>query len=161
MTTSTSAPPLNDQQSEGAQRSDASVATPAHGGRRAVVIGILMAAAFIAILVGIVYLLLNNPSLAANIRDIVIIITALVLAVMSIATSLLLIILLYRLQALTQLLRSELVPILTDTQKAVRTVYSTTVFVSRNIAQPTIKAAGFAAGIQQMARAIGRKFKDK
>jgi len=80
---------------------------------------------------------------------------------MSIATSLLLIILLYRLQALTQLLRSELVPILTDTQKAVRTVYSTTVFVSRNIAQPTIKAAGFAAGIQQMARAIGRKFKDK
>ena len=145
------------QDGAGVKTGDPERAHPPQSGRKAAAIAVLAAAVVIAVMVGIIYLLLQNPPLTANIRDIVIIIAALVLIVMSVVSSLLLIILLYRLQALTQFLRSELVPILMDTQKAARTVYGTTVFLSKSIAQPTIKAAGFAARFQRMTQVIGRK----
>jgi len=160
-----STPPLNDQRAE-QDGAGAAITDPAHaqatgGGRKAVIFGILIAAVIIAALVGAIYLLLQNPPLAANIRDIVIIIAALVLIIVSVTTSLLLIILLYRLQALTQFLRSELVPILMDTQRAARTVYGTTAFISKNVAQPTIKAASFVARFRRMAQVIGKKMRAK
>jgi len=161
----TSTSPLDDQQSEqngaGAAITDPARAQASGSGRKAVIFSILIAVLIVTALMGVAYLLLQNPPLAANIRDIVIIIATLVLIVVSVTTSLLLIILLYRLQALTQFLRSELVPILMDTQRAARTVYGTTVFISRNVAQPTIRAAGFVARFQRMAQVVGRKMRAK
>jgi hypothetical protein len=165
MTANISTPPLSDQQVE-QNGAGAAITAPARAratssGRKAAIFGILIAAVIVAALAGAVYLLLQNPPLTANIRDIVIIIAALVLITVSVTTSLLLILLLYRLQALTQLLRSELIPILMDTQRAARTVYGTTVFISKNVAQPTIKVASFAARFRRMAQVIGKKMHAK
>jgi len=164
MATKTRTPPLDNQQPEDAQQSQAAVGSPSpeharsqQDGRRGAVVGVLIAVAVTVVMVGVVYALLQNPPLAANIRDIVIIMAALVLMITSIASGLLLILLLYRLQSLTQLLRSELMPILMETQKTAHTVHSTAVFISRNVAQPTIKAAGFVARFRRMAQVIGQK----
>ena len=155
------------RQTEPPDKTPAPTATPpAHedagvrrANRNAVLVGAAIAASAIAALGAVVYLLLQNPALTANIRDIVIILTAFVLILMSIMISVLLVILLYRVQELMRFLRAELVPILTDTQKAVKTLYGTTVFVSDNVARPAIKAAGFVSGVQRMVRVVNAKAK--
>jgi len=139
-------------------------ALPAHedsgvkrANRNAALIGAAVAALAIAVLGVAIYLLLQDPALTANIRDIVIILTAFVLILMSVVVSALLVVLLYRIQELMRFLRVELVPILTDTQKAVKTLYGTTVFVSDNVAKPAIKAAGFMSSVQRMAQVVNAK----
>ncbi|BCX02691.1 MAG: hypothetical protein KatS3mg053_0629 [Candidatus Roseilinea sp.] len=127
--------------------------------RKAIFIGAAIGVLALAVLVLVVYLLLQNPALTANIRDIVIILTAVVLIVMSLVISILLVILLYRLQEIMHFLRAELVPILTETQKTAKAVYGTTMFMSDNVAKPAIKAAGFVSRMQRMAQAVNTKAK--
>ncbi|MCS7056126.1 MAG: hypothetical protein NZM18_08170 [Thermoflexales bacterium] len=126
---------------------------------KAATIGLAAGLIFLVALVLLIYLLLQNPALTANIRDIVIILTAVVLILMSLIISVLLAILLYRVQELIHFLRAELVPILTETQKAARAVYGTTMFMSDSVAKPAIKAAGFVSRMQRMAQAINAKAK--
>lgn len=127
--------------------------------RRAIFVGAAMGALIVAALAMVVYLLLQNPALTANIRDIVVILTAVALIIISLVISVLLVILLYRLQELMRFLRAELAPILTETQKAAKAVYGTTLFVSDSVAKPAIKAAGFVSRIQRMAQAVNTKTK--
>ncbi len=127
--------------------------------RKAAFVGAAIGVLILAALILVVYLLLQNPALTANIRDIVVILTAIVLIVMSLVISVLLVILLYRLQELMHFLRAELVPILTETQKAAKAVYGTTLFMSDSVAKPAIKAAGFVSRMQRMAQAVNTKAK--
>ncbi|MCS6848237.1 MAG: hypothetical protein RMN52_11050 [Anaerolineae bacterium] len=127
--------------------------------RKAIFIGATIGILALVVLVLVVYLLLQNPALTANIRDVVIILTAVVLIIMSLVISVLLVILLYRLQEIMHFLRAELVPILTETQKAAKAVYGTTMFMSDNVAKPAIKAAGFVSRVQRMAQAVNMKAK--
>lgn len=127
--------------------------------RRAISVGAAMSALIVAAVVLIVYLLLQNPALTANIRDIVVILTAVALIIISMVIGVLLVILLYRLQELMRFLRAELAPLLMETQKVAKAVYGTTLFVSDSVAKPAIKAAGFVSRIQRMAQAVSTKAK--
>lgn len=136
--------------------------------RKAIFIGIVVASLLIAFLVISIYLLLLDPARTANIRDIVIILTAIVLIFISSAIGVLLAILIYRIQELTHFLRAELVPLLarvqqmtTDAKQTVSTVRGTTEFVSDTIAKPAIKVASFVTGVQQMAKAVNAKARDR
>ncbi len=125
--------------------------------RKAVLIAAAIGGVALAVLVLVIYLLLQDPARTANIRDIVIILTAVVLIVMSLVISMLLVVLLYRLQEILHFLRAELVPILTETQKTAKAVYGTTMFMSDNVAKPAIKAAGFVSRVQRMAQAVNTR----
>lgn len=129
--------------------------------RKAIVTGILIAVLGVVLLAVVIYLLLLDPVRTANIRDIVIILTAVVFIFMSIATGVLLVILIYRLQELIHFLRAELVPLLTKVQQTASTVRGTTTFVSDNVAKPAIKVAGFVSGVQQMAKTANSKVKGR
>ncbi|GIV85553.1 MAG: hypothetical protein KatS3mg052_2560 [Candidatus Roseilinea sp.] len=149
-----------------AQTSPAKLPPPAYddpgvkrANRRAISVATATGAFVVGVLALIIYLLLQNPALTANIRDIVVILTAVALIVISLVISVLLVLLLYRLQELTRFLRAELVPILTETQKAAKAVYGTTLFMSDSIAKPAIKAAGFVSRMQRMAQAVNMKAK--
>ena len=71
-----------------------------------------------------------------------------------------LILLIFRLQDLTRVLRDEIQPTLAEVSATVRTVTGTARMVSEQVARPTIKAAGFIAGVQGVARAARRRFDD-
>jgi hypothetical protein len=102
-----------------------------------------------------------DPLRTANIRDIVIILSAFGGLVMSIVLGVLLVILIYRLQELTSFLRGEIVPMLTDIETTLKTVRGTTTFVSDNVAKPTIKVASFVAGVQQMAKSANDRVRNR
>lgn len=125
--------------------------------RKAALVGVMSSIVALAVLILVIYLLLQNPALTANIRDIVIILTAIVLIITGLAISVLLVMLLYRIQELMHFLRAELAPILTETQKAAKAVYGTTMFMSDSVAKPAIKAASFFARVQKMAQAAKAK----
>lgn len=136
--------------------------------RKATIVGIIVALAVVAVIAVSIYLLLLNPARTANIRDIVIIMTALIAIFMSIAIGVLLVILIYRVQELIHFLRGELVPLLKTVQQSVtavqetaNTVRGTTTFVSDKAVQPVIKAASFVSGIQQMAKAANSKMRGR
>lgn len=127
--------------------------------RKAILVGATISTLIVLALALTVYLLLQNPTLTANIRDIVVILTAVALIIISLVISAMLVILLYRLQELMRFLRAELAPILTETQKAAKAVYGTTLFVSDSVAKPAIKAASFVSRMQRMAQAVNAKAK--
>lgn len=134
--------------------------------RKATIAGIVVALAVVAVIAVSTYLLLLSPARTANIRDIVIIMTALIAILMSIAIGTLLVILIYRLQELIHFLRGELVPLMKTAQQSVtavqetaNTVRGTTTFVSDKAVKPVIKAASFVSGIQQMAKVANSKMR--
>jgi len=92
------------------------------------------------------------PGVASTVRDIAIIIVALV----TIVIGLFLAILIFQLQSLISLLRNEVRPILDSTQQAVSTVRGTTSFVSDNVVSPMINVMSLVAGIGGTARALVR-----
>ncbi len=87
----------------------------------------------------------TNPGAAAGVqvvRDFFIIALALEGMLMGAA----LIVLVVQIARLTNLLQNEIKPILEQTNDTVRTVKGTAHFVTRNVAEPVIKASGFVAG---------------
>lgn len=66
----------------------------------------------------------------------------------------LLVILTIQVQALVTLLRDEIQPMLEMLNETVATVRGTTKFVSHNVVSPSIRAAGFLAGLGRMAREV-------
>lgn len=96
------------------------------------------------------YGLATHPLLTAVIRDIFII----VLALVTIVIGLFLVILVFQLQSLIVLLRDEIKPILNSTNQTVRTVRGTTTFVSDSLVKPMIGTASLTAGFLGGLRAL-------
>lgn len=129
--------------------------------QRTALIATLVVVAIVVLLIVVVALLSIDPARTANIRDIVIILSAFGGLVMSIILGVLLVILIFRVQELISFLRGEIVPMMAEVQTTLKTVRGTTTFVSDNVAKPTIKVASFVAGVQQMARSANDKMKGR
>ncbi|MCX7939968.1 MAG: hypothetical protein RMJ86_06730 [Anaerolineae bacterium] len=125
--------------------------------RKVAWVALLATALLLTLLAGAVFALTRDPERTANLRDIAIILLVVSLLFINFAVGVLLVVVLFRLQELLGFLRGELVPLLRDTTKAVRTVRGTATFVSDNVARPIIQAAGWAAGAQQFARSLSRR----
>ncbi|MGQ9905085.1 MAG: hypothetical protein ACUVRU_12350 [Anaerolineae bacterium] len=108
---------------------------------------------FIAVTVLIIWFLAVDPQRTANIRDMFII----ALAFVSVLIGALLAVLVWQLQSLIALLRSEIKPMLTNANQTVNTVRGTAVFMSDNVARPAIKAFSFLSGLRGVADAIGAR----
>lgn len=91
-----------------------------------------------------IYGMVTHPGVTEAIRDISII----VLALVSIVIGIFIIILTWQVWQLTRLVQDEIKPILDSTQRTVSTVRGTTEFVSDRITRPAIEAASMAAGIR-------------
>jgi hypothetical protein len=110
-----------------------------------VVVLILLALAGLA-----VWGMATHPLLTAVIRDISIV----VLALVTIIIGLFLVILVFQLQSLIGLLRDEVKPILESANRTASTVRGTTTFVSASMVKPMIEAASLAAGVRRGIRAL-------
>ncbi len=128
--------------------------------RKVALVAALVVLLLVAALVGAVLFLAADPARTANIRDIVIILFALVLMLVNVAVGVLLVVLVFRLQELLRFLRAELMPLLSDVSQTARTVRGTAAFVSEQVAQPTIRLASFLAGVREAARAANVKVRD-
>jgi ABC-type sugar transport system permease subunit len=85
----------------------------------------------------------QNQEVTRGLRDVAIILLAflsLVISAMSIA-------MLYQVTMLTLLLRDEIKPLLESVNETMNTVRGTTVFMSENVVQPTIKVASTLSGV--------------
>lgn len=100
--------------------------------------------------VSIVFGLVTHPVLTARLRDISIIVLALVTGI----TSIFLAILLFQLQSLIVLLRDEIQPILESVNDTAGTVRGTTTFVSDAVVTPMIRVASYASGVQKTVRTL-------
>ena len=132
-------------------------APPAGGRNLGRTIGLVaIAVVVLALLTAIGYGLVTHPPFTAVLRDISII----VLALVTVVIGLFLTILIFQLQSLTTLLRDEIKPILESANDTADTVRGTTTFVSNAVVTPMIQVASFVAGVGQTLRSLtgsGRK----
>lgn len=113
---------------------------------------ILIAVVIVAIVVaGIVLLAGQGPDTTSQVRDIFIILMALLSLVIGVA----LIILIIQLAALINLLQNEIKPILKSTSDTVNTLKGTTSFLSDNLASPVIKINSSVAGLRRLIDLVG------
>lgn len=87
------------------------------------------------------------------VRDIAIIL----IAVETLVVGAFLIVLIWEIRSLTRMLREEILPIINSADQTVRTVRTTTSFVSENLVQPVARLNGFFAGIAEALRIIARR----
>ncbi|MCL7452118.1 MAG: hypothetical protein M8467_03615 [Anaerolineae bacterium] len=124
---------------------------PPKEGRALRNVAIVVAVVILLALVGLaVWGMASHPLLTAVIRDISII----VLALVTIIIGLFLVILIFQLQSLIALLRDEVKPILESANQTASTVRGTTTFVSDSVVRPVIEAASFAAGMGRTIRVL-------
>lgn len=134
---------------------------PEEGTNRLRVIGLVLIAVVVVALLGLAgYGLATHPRATAVLRDIAII----VLALVTVVIGLFLVVLIFQLQSLTALLRDEIKPILDSANETASTVRGTTTFVSDAVVTPMIQVASLAAGVGQTLRTLastGRKGKGR
>lgn len=108
------------------------------------IVGFILIAAFIT---GVVILLLpsTDPIFVARLRDVFII----VIALMSLLISIVMVILILQIAVLTNLLKNEIKPILDSTNETVSTLRGTASFISDNLAEPVIKLNEYIAAVQE------------
>jgi hypothetical protein len=112
---------------------------------------IVVAVLIVLALVGLaIWGMATHPLLTAVVRDIAIV----VLALVTIVIGLFLAILIFQLQSLIGLLRDEVKPILESANQTASTVKGTTTFVSDSVVRPMIEAASLAAGLRQGVRVL-------
>jgi hypothetical protein len=115
------------------------------------IIGItLIVVVILVIIVAATYGLVTHPPLTAVIRDISII----VLALVTIVIGTFLAVLIFQLQSLTALLRDEIKPILESANETASTVRGTTTFVSDAVVTPLINAASYASAVRQTIKVL-------
>lgn len=138
---------------------DSSTATPSSKGNSTVrlVVGFIVALVVILVLGFLIALILafTNPGAAAGLeilRDFFIIVLTLEGLLIGVA----LIILVLQVARLISLLQNEIQPILQETGNTVRTVKGTATFVSRNVADPVIRASGSLAFLGALLRELFR-----
>ena len=113
---------------------------------------VLIAVVIVAIVVaGIVLVAGQGPDTTSQVRDIFIILMALLSLVIGVA----LIILIIQLAALINLLQNEIKPILKSTSDTVNTLKGTTSFLSDNLASPVIKINSSVAGLRRLIDLVG------
>lgn len=114
-------------------------------------IGIVAACVvLVALIGGAIYGLASHPATTEVIRDIFII----VLALVTIVIGLFLAILIFQLQSLIALLRDEIKPILQSANETASTVRGTTTFVSDAVVTPVITAASYVSAIRHTLRTL-------
>ncbi|MFN2290807.1 MAG: hypothetical protein ACK2UC_06430 [Anaerolineae bacterium] len=124
---------------------------PPREGQTLRTVGIVVAVLIVLGLVGLaVWGMTSYPTVTAVLRDISII----VLALVTIIIGLFLVILIFQLQSLIALLRDEVKPILESANQTASTVRGTTTFVSDSVVKPMIGAASFAAGVGRTVRVL-------
>lgn len=115
------------------------------------IIGLIAVAIVILLALGAAgYGLVTNPPITAVLRDIFII----VLALVTIVIGLFLVILIFQLQSLIALLRDEIKPILESANQTASTVRGTTTFVSDAVVTPMITAVSYASAIRETVRVL-------
>lgn len=108
-----------------------------------IVIGLITFGLYMAIAHG-------DPAVFNKVRDLFIII----LAMESIISGIVLVILVIQIALLVNLLRNEIKPILDSTNETVNTIKGTTAFVSNNLAAPVIKVNTYLAGLRKLLELI-------
>lgn len=88
-----------------------------------------------------------------TLRDISII----VLAIITIAMQIILVLLLLEIRSLSKMLRENISPILQSADETVRTVRGTSVFMSDNVISPVVRISSFAAGVTEAVRILARR----
>ena len=106
--------------------------------------------AIVVVISALFYGLMTHPAFTAGLRDVSII----VLALVTMITSVLLAILLFQLQSLTVLLRDEIQPILQSINQTTGTVRGTATFVSDAVVTPMIQVAGYVSGVREAFRTL-------
>jgi len=96
--------------------------------------------------------LATHAPLTAVVRDIAIILLALVTGVIGVFLA----ILIFQVQSLIALLRNEVKPILDSANQTVSTVRGTSTFVSDTVVSPMIEVLSFASGVRQTAKVLFR-----
>ncbi len=114
--------------------------------RTGMIVGGIAAVLILVLLILAAVFLVQNPTLAASVRDVFIILMALMMVFIGVALAVLAV----QVALLTNLLRNELKPILEATQETVRTVRGTAVFLSENVAEPVIKLNAYVAGLSKI-----------
>lgn len=112
-----------------------------------IILGVL---AFVFVISTLFYGLVTHPRFTSVLRDVAII----VLALVTMITSILLAVLLFQLQSLIVLLRDEIQPILLSINETTSTVRGTTTFVSDAVVTPVIKVSGYVSGVQQAIKTL-------
>ena len=114
--------------------------------RRTMIAMIVVLILVIALILGSIFWLANQPPLkVAMIRDIFII----WMAIMSLLVSLVLVILMVQMARLINLLQNEIKPILDSINQTTSHVRGTSVFLGDNLTEPVIKANEYIAGFAQ------------
>jgi hypothetical protein len=114
--------------------------------KRMVLIGVGGVLLLAILIVGIYFLSTTGPDITGRIRDIFIILMALV----SIVIGLALIILTVQLATLINLIQNEIKPILNSTNETVSTLRGTATFLSDNLVEPVIKFNEYLAGLKRI-----------
>jgi hypothetical protein len=115
------------------------------------IIGIALISVILLAIIGLtIWGMVTHPILTSVLRDISII----VLALVTLIIGLFLIILIFQLQSLIVLLRDEIKPILDSANETANTVRGTTTFVSDAVVTPLIQVASLASGVAQTLRTL-------
>jgi hypothetical protein len=123
------------------------------GSNRQRIIGIAIIGTIVVVIVVLsIYGMATNPIVTSVLRDISII----VLALVTLVIGLFLIILIFQLQSLIALLRDEIKPILDSANETANTVRGTTTFDSDAVVTPVIHVVSLASGVAQTLRTLAR-----
>ena len=113
---------------------------------------VLIAVVIVAAIGAAIWGLATNATATAVVRDIAIIVLALVTGLIGVFLA----ILIFQVQSLIALLRNEIKPILDSANQTVSTVKGTSTFVSDTVVSPVIQALSFASGVRQTAKVLFR-----
>ncbi|HRF49713.1 MAG TPA: hypothetical protein PLC98_18935 [Anaerolineales bacterium] len=114
--------------------------------RTTLIVTAIVALVLLGLLIWGAVVLIQNPTQAAAVRDVFIILMSLMMVFIGVALAVVAV----QIALLTNLLRNELKPILEATQETVRTVRGTAVFLSENVAEPVIKLNAYVAGLSRI-----------
>ena len=120
--------------------------------QRTILTAVIVGVVLLLVLLGVViYFLLQPATPTDKIRDVFIIVVALVSLVIGVA----LIVLIIQVASLINLLQNEIRPILNATSDTVNTLRGTAEFLGENVVEPVIKLNGYLAGLYRMLELMG------
>src|SRR5690606_5133528 len=120
---------------------------PQEGNKKATIAIVIVALVLLAIIAGIVVLAFSDADTVSVVRDIFIILMALMMFVIGVA----LVVLIVQLAYLTNLLKNEIRPIIHSTSDTVNTLKGTVRFMSDNLTEPVIKLNESLASVKKIA----------
>jgi hypothetical protein len=123
------------------------------GGKWQIALGI--AIPVLLLIAGLVYLFLAPATQTARIRDIFIIL----MAFMSLAIGLVLIILIVQVAELTNLLKTEIKPVIDSANETANNLRGTTEFLGKNMVEPVVKLNEYVTALKRLFElvSLGRK----